>query len=531
MSRLYLRVVAGLAISAAVLCGTAASARPSGEIAHVQQGALRGTLHEGFRTFLGIPYAAAPVGDKRWQPPEPPPAWRGVRDATRPGAQCAQASALPGAVPSEAEDCLFLNVFAPTRPAASHARPVMVWIHGGGFVGGAGDPFDARRLATQGDVVVVTINHRLGIFGFFGHPALPDGGAFGFQDQVAALKWVKRNAAAFGGDPNNVTVFGESAGGMSACALLTSPAAKGLIQRAIVQSGPCFLRWPKNSWFPSERSATPYVPSSETQARGRDVAAKLGCDDSATALDCLRRRTPGELLKWTMLFGQITYGGPVLPTDPAKAVRSGQVLDIPVMIGTTHDEHRSMAAGREREAPVTPERYVTFLKASFDGRADAIAAAYPASEFAKPVLAWSAVGTDAAWACPMLNTARALAAHVPTYTYEFAEPTPPNPGFRLPPGVPIGSAHATELAFLFDFPPKPSELTTAQAKLGDEMIGYWSRFAATGDPNGAGAPRWPRFSATAVEVMQLRSDGEGVRLSDGWRDHRCDFWATVPVEP
>jgi para-nitrobenzyl esterase len=318
---------------------------------------------------------------------------------------------------------------------------------------------------------------------------------------------------------------------MSVCALLASPAAKGQFQRAIVQSGSCFLRWPKQSWYPSPRSATPYVPRSDMEARGLDVAAKLGCGDPATALDCLRRRPTRELLKYATIFSQIAYGAPVLPADPAEVVRSGRGVDVPVMIGGTHDEHRSMAAGREREAPVTPERYLTILKASFDDRANDIAKVYPASEFAMPVLAWSAAATDAAWACPTLGNARALAARGPTYAYEFAEPSPPNPGFRLAPGVPLGSAHATELAFLFDFPPKPSELTAPQAQLADQMIGYWSRFAATGDPNGAGAPRWPRFGANGVEVMQLRSDGPGVHPSDAWRDHHCAFWATVPVEP
>ena len=311
-------------------------------VVQTDAGPVRGTVTDDHRLFQGIPYAASTAGELRWRPPQPVRPWTQVRDATRPGPMCPQQRSSYAEVASLAEDCLCLNVVVPRT--AGPQRPVMVWIHGDGAIG-AGSFFDARRLATVGDVMVVTINYRLGIFGAFGYPGLEGSGAFGLQDQQAALGWVARNAASFGGDPGNVTVFGESYGGLSTSAHLVAPGSAGLFQRAIVQSGFALMDLPAGGIFPGLPAVAWYGwrASAEVEALGAAVAAQLGCADAATAVACLRGVPVPELFAHAQPFQPFGFGNRVLPEVPAQALRDGRFHRVPVISGGTRDEHRLLA--------------------------------------------------------------------------------------------------------------------------------------------------------------------------------------------
>jgi para-nitrobenzyl esterase len=249
-------------------------------IVDTDSGAVRGTLASDYRLFQGIPYAASTAGEHRWRAPAPVQAWTEPRDATKPGNICAQQPSVYADVASLEEDCLFLNVTTPQVTGADRLRPVVVWIHGDGAIG-AGSFFDARRLATIGDVIVVTINYRLGVFGVFGYAGLDGSGTFGLQDQRAALQWVLRNAAAFGGDPENVTLFGESYGGLATSAHLTSPESQGLFHRAIIQSGFALMDLPAGALYPGVPAVEwfGWQSAAEVEAAGAGMAAQLGCTD------------------------------------------------------------------------------------------------------------------------------------------------------------------------------------------------------------------------------------------------------------
>ena len=300
-------------------------------LAHTTTGTVRGVVESDHRLFAGIPYAAPPVGPLRFRPPAPAKAWTGVRDATKPGPRCIQD---PGGDPEfgrqSDEDCLTLNVWTPA--ATGPPKPVMVWIHGGSFTGGSGKIYDGQWLVARGDIIVVTINYRLGTLGFLAHPALgPPGevGNYGLEDQQAALRWVRDNIANFGGDPEKVTVAGQSAGGMSVCDHLVAPGSKGLFRAAIIQSAPC--------------GAQADLPKAEQSSL--DYAARAGCGDPKTAADCLRA-LPVDKLREPVTFyniGEDALPGPVtgtaaLPVDPVTAIARDDAARVPVLIGTNRDE-------------------------------------------------------------------------------------------------------------------------------------------------------------------------------------------------
>jgi para-nitrobenzyl esterase len=326
--RLWLFMLAGLALLHAhpARCSTADDA-----LVQTESGFVRGMVGPDYRLFLAIPYAAPPIGNLRWRPPQPAPGWGAARDATVPATPCPQADPRTGALIGN-EDCLYLSITTPYGPRADRPLPVMVWLHGGGFTSGSGVAYDGRNLATKGNVVVVTLNYRLGMLGFLAHLALdtesPDGlsGNFGLADQQAALRWIQRNIAAFGGDPLNVTIFGEEAGANSICALLVSPGAAGLFERAIVQNGNCV-------------NLLPLVDVAEK--RGDALAQDLGCDDPKTAPDCLRGKSIVDLLKADAAqrkTGDPLAWGPVvgasgLPVQPADGLANGTVPKISLMTG------------------------------------------------------------------------------------------------------------------------------------------------------------------------------------------------------
>ncbi|MFD1147902.1 carboxylesterase/lipase family protein [Saccharothrix hoggarensis] len=470
----------------------------------VESGELRGAVRADHTVFQGIPYAAPPKGELRWQAPAPPRPWDGVRDATAPGNPCPQVGSSYSDVTADDEDCLFLNV---TTPSTEGRKPVMVWVHGDGAIG-AGHHFDAAALATQGDVVVVTINYRLGVFGGFGLPGLDGSGTFGLQDQRAALEWVRRNAGSFGGDPGNVTLFGVSYGASSAAAHLVSPKSRGLVDKVIMHSGFALVDLPAEAWYPG-LGALPWLAwrdTAEIAGLGQGVAAELGCAD----VDCLRALPAATLLAHPQvmnIFQPFGYGNADLPDVPADALAKGEFAKIPVLAGNTRDEHRGIVA--LFRGPVTADDYPALLAAAFGEKADEVAREYPLTAFADPSEAWAAVLTDRVWARATFRQHELLSAHTPTYAFEFADPAASE----------HGASHSTDIGYLFP----EGDLTGGQRELSDVMIRYWSRFAHTGDPNGEGLPKWPAFGDGDRHVQSLAPDA--ITGVDYRATHRLDFWA------
>lgn len=485
-------------------------------------GVIRGVVDADHRVFQGIPYAAPPTGPLRWQLPAPAPAWAGVRDAAKPGPWCVQPDAA--VEDRTAEDCLTLNVWTPTGRAPA-ARPVLVWIHGGSFMRGAGDIYDAHRLAEHGDIIVVTINYRLGALGFLADPALGEPGNYGLADQQAALRWVRDNIGNFGGDPTKVTIAGESAGGMSVCDHLVAPDSQGLFRAAIIQSGPCQAQ----------------VGRGEAQRISREYSAALGCGRREHAEGCLRA-LPAEKLAtplWYARFGTDQLSGPVigtatLPRDPVAAAADGSAARVPVLIGTTRDEFtmfvalRYLREGRE----ITAAEYPGVLADTFGARnAAEVLAHYPPARYGGSVsLAYAAAATDDIFACLADRVADGLARTSPgVYGYEFDDPHAPAPRLFDDVPFPVGATHSLELRYLFDIGGAPP-LDGAQRALSEQMVDYWTRFVIAGAPDVAGQPDWPKLGAdpgpdpAGDPWLVLRPDGSRV-VRDFTADHQCGFWA------
>lgn len=504
-----MRAVAVLAC-AALLSGCAAPAPADPAVVATTAGPVRGQTADGYRLFQGIPYAAA----QRWQPPAAPPPWQAVRDATRPGLRCIQDTRVdPDFGLPTGEDCLNLSVWTPSGAGAR--RPVMVWIHGGGFLNGSSDLYHSQWLATRGDMVVVTVNYRLGALGFLAHPALaPDPGNYGLADQQAALRWVRGNIAGFGGDPDRVTIAGESAGAMSVCNHLVAPQSAGLFRAAIIQSGPC--------------QAQAALPAAERISV--DYAAEAGCAVPATARQCLLALPPARLedgpdyarIGTTVITGPVT-GTDRLPIAPPQAARLGRrTARVPVLIGSTADEYTVFVALRYLRDPKLPS-YPALLAEAFGDRAAAVAEQYPLSRYdGSAGLAYAAAVTDGVFACPADTLAADLAERAPVYAYEFNDRHAPAPEPLTRTPFPPGAGHALELRYLFDMGGAPP-LNPAQQRLSEQMIAYWSRFVATGAPDVEGQPAWPALDPGDPQRMSLQT-GAPLLTGDFAARHRCTFW-------
>ncbi len=489
-------------------------------------GAVRGQLGDRVREFKGIPFAAPPLGALRWEVPVAARPWRGELDATRYRSACPQPSRYGLTDASDDEDCLYLNVTVPTATARTGGkRPVFVWIHGGAFIGGSSNLYPLDYLARRGDMVVVSINYRLGVFGFMPHPAFaPDyNGGYALEDQRAALRWVQRNIRAFGGDPRNVTIAGESAGAASVCMQLFAPAeAAGLFRKAVVQSAACVV---------------PLRTAVEANAIGVRVAALVGCAEPTTALGCLRSKSVAELLDaaTTAGAGELlayapTTGTRALPMGGSVALASGKFVRVPILNGGNRDEMRlyvgyDVAAGHG----VTTANYADKLKAIYGDQAPEVLAEYPAANYSS---APSALGTAMSdympggglSNCLYLRTAELAARFVPVFEYEFADrdapPEMPDPGFEL------GAVHAAELPYQFPhishtYKVDGPDLAPAAQRLADQMSEYWAAFARTGQPSPVALPHWPRFvSARAV----MRFEPGHVRPFNADAAHHCGFW-------
>ncbi|GIF07029.1 carboxylesterase/lipase family protein [Actinoplanes siamensis] len=518
--------------------GPAAAHGGAADVVRTDAGPVRGAVTDQHREFLGIPYAAAPVGDLRWASPQPVTPWTAPRDATRPGKRCAQLP-LPPYLGGESEDCLYLNVTTPRRARAG--LPVMVWLHPGGFTAGSGTETAPARMAVQGGVVVVTINYRVGVLGFLDLPALDSGlarhrsGNFGIEDQQAALRWVQRNARAFGGDPGNVTIFGQWSGGRSVCVQLAAPGAAGLFHRAITMSNPCTLNdvpKPDGSLDP-EPLGLPR-PRAQAEARGMAFADAAGCAEAHTVAACLRAKPADELLAHAeyLVFTPVYGGGGVLPDDPIEALRSGHVNRVPVLLGVNQDAYRTSDAFLEAYGypPLTAEGYADRVRNMVGpAHVDRVLARYPLERYGVPSLAWSALATDALLARPLVDTKDILtAARIPTYAYEFADANAPWYANTPLPSFPTGSYQDAEVQYLFDTSYFAGRrLTPAQRRLSDTMIGYWTRFARTGDPNGPGLPYWPRSDPRRDTALRLAPGPGGIRPVDFGGEHSAGFWRAM----
>ncbi|MEU4394865.1 carboxylesterase family protein [Kribbella sp. NPDC023855] len=503
----------------------APQAEPPGPVVHTDTGDVRGIVHPDRRVFNGIPYAAPPVGDLRWAAPAPAKPWTGERAATKPGSACPQNKNAIANLASSNEDCLFLNVTTPKTASPEHRKPVMVWIHGDGAIG-AGDQFDPARLAVTGDVLVITFNFRLGVFGGFGFPGLEHSGTIGLQDQRAVLRWVQRNAAAFGGDPANVTLFGVSYGATATSAHLMSEQSRGLFHRVIMQSGFTLMDMPAGATYPGLPALPWYgwTTTKDADTQGQVVAKQLGCKDLA----CLRKVPVPKLLAIPQvmnIFQPYALGNDQLPADPDKALAAGNFTQVPVLSGTTRDEHTTFVAFFRELAgsPVTAAGYPELLRTAFGDQAAKVAAEYPLKDYPTPARAWAAVITDRMWARAQLRQNQLLSAKNPLWFYEFADRDAPL-DIPFPKGYDPGAWHAGDVGYLFRDDKSAAAMRPDQVALSDTMIRYWANFAHRGDPNGTGVPEWKRFSGPGT--VQSLAPGK-IAPVDYEQEHRLAFWRSL----
>lgn len=506
---------------ALILISCSTHAQQVGPTVHTPMGALQGVTEGDVSIFKGIPYAAAPTGANRWRPPQPFTPWKGVRDASKFGADPAQMG-FPregnNISKTSSEDCLFLNIWRPANASPGSKLPVMAWIYGGAFMFGSGAQpgYSGVNFAKQG-VILVTINYRLGRLGFFAFPALSNEkqddfkGNYAYMDQIAALRWVQENISAFGGDPKNVTIFGESAGGISVQSLLTIPSAKGLFHKAIIESGGgrdgVLTGRPMN-----KENADRYYPVS-AESIGVNFAKKHGIEGTdAAALAKLRSLSVEEIIDGGQETdgpgGAPTYSGPIvdgkLVVETAQsAYNAARVPKVPLMIGSNSAEVEAgfINANSKEE--------LLNLFGSMQAEAKAVYDPDGTTDFARMR---TMVITDKVWAEPARFTAKAFAAkNVPAYVYLFSYVSP-----SMQQRMRFGASHASEISYVFDnltswngaaIAPKDKEVSKV-------MNTYWVNFAKTGNPNSAGLSRWPIYTPQKHEILEVQTDGSAVGKPD-----------------
>ncbi|WP_180541319.1 carboxylesterase/lipase family protein [Nevskia soli] len=499
----------------AFLCAISCFAA-SADTVRIDSGSLRGAVSGNVTAFKGVPFAAPPIGANRWRPPQPVAHWSGVRDATQYGADCAQLPFPSDAAPlgtKPSENCLFVNVWTPAAHGSAKL-PVMVWIYGGGYVNGGSSPavYDGTQFAAKG-VVFVSFNYRVGRFGFFAHPALtaenPDGllGNYAFMDQIAALQWVKRNIAAFGGDPGKVTLFGESAGGGSVLTMLTTPLAHGLFQKAIIESGGgrsgVFL-------MPPVHATDPDKPSGENN--GLAFAKQAGITGTgADALAKLRALPEDQIVKglnMATMFGQTAiYSGPMIDgklvvETPEEAILAGHEMKVPVIAGANSADI-GFSFANTMDAVFQP----------FGADREKAAAAYNASGSTDVKAIGSLVAMDKMMVEPARFVVQQMTlAGQPAFEYRFSYVAESMRKEWK------GAPHATEIPFVFD---------TVKARYGEDLTAsdestaraanaYWVAFAKTGDPAPAGLPKWPKYDPKADLLLNFAETGPMVE-ADPWK--------------
>jgi para-nitrobenzyl esterase len=515
-------------MASAILLATASRAPASkiqqGTLIHLADGDVQGTTNDQTRQFLGIPFAAPPTGALRFRPPTPPAPRQAVLQASAFGNACPQLASIQGPA-SDTEDCLYLNVWTPD-PAPSKPLPVMVWFHGGGNQqGAAGDPipfpgvsghfYDAHVLSQERDVVVVTINYRLNVFGFFAHAALasedtayPYAGNQGLLDQRFALEWVRANIAAFGGNPKKVTIFGESAGSQDVCLQVASPGTKKLFERAVSESGGCTTRTPT---------------AAEAAVTATTFAAQVGCGGAADQLACLRAlpvktlvdatQGDGGVISSGFSFGPVVDGG-FLPDQPRTLYDSGKIAKVPYILGSNSDEGTLFLLGTPPVA--TEQAYMAALQARYGPLASQIATVYPVASYPTPQDAFARVVGDSILVCSTYDTARRAAAkgaHV--YLYNFARRIP----IATLQQAGLGAFHGSEIVYVFGS--AEASLPPEDDQLGATMRSYWSHFARNGSPNAKGTLKWPRYKDKTDKRLNLDLQSS---VLTAFRRPECEFW-------
>jgi para-nitrobenzyl esterase len=514
--------VAGVA---AALLGSAIMIGAASDVVTVDGGRLAGAADRGVRVFKGIPYAAPPVGALRWKPPQAAAAWSGVRDASAFGAECPQTQYPAGSVyirpiQAQSEDCLFLNVW--TTAKAGEKTPVLVWIHGGALTKGSGisDVRDGVPLAKKG-VVLVSLNYRLGPLGYLAHPELTaesprhSSGNYGVLDQIAALTWVRKNIAAFGGDPARVTIAGESAGSWSVNTLVASPLAKGLFIRAIGESGGRFDRTPQLN------ADRPGSPSAESV--GLALAKAVG----AASLAALRDVPASKLIEVAAFRTQENVDGWVLPDEIRTIFARKTHNNVPVIVGSNANEMTSLAA--PAMLPATLDDLRRRIAAQFGARAADFERVYKVQSDADAARAMLESSRDTVFSLNMRSWARATAAAgSAAYLYFFTH-VPPSPRARE-----LQAFHAGEIPYVFNVVPSsdPRETgfayTDVDRRLADTMSSYWVNFVRTGDPNGSGLPTWPRYDQESERYLEF---GDTIRTGTHLLQAELDFHEAGQARP
>jgi len=510
-----------LSIALTILFVVGSSAGVQADTIKIESGLISGTVVDeqaGVRAYKGIPFAAPPVGDLRWKTPQPVEPWKAVRACTEFGPACPQTDRLKIyglELPEMSEDCLYLNVWTNAK-SSDEKRPVMVWIHGGGnSAGWSHQPsYDGVAFARKG-IVLVTINYRLGPFGFFAHPLLSKesehdcSGNYGILDQLAALKWVQKNIAVFGGDPDCVTIFGESAGGMDVIVLCVSPLSRDLFHRAIIQSGSAI--WSMNHL----RRASPTGESAE--ANGESMAKELVGEDVDDVLAALRAIPAEELIEKTAsgLRFSPAIDGWVMTDYPANVYKKGQQHDVPPLAGTNADEGSLFAV---RISTGSDEGRLDALRQRWGEHADEIMAMYPADTAEQKRNVMNLFLTDTMFLAPTRATVRTMSTvSSNAYLYQFTRKQQTG---RL---KAFGAFHGSEIPYVFNssgaIGPTEEEVSETDRKLADAMITYWAQFAKTGDPNGSGLPVWPVYDAASDQHLEL---GDTIQVGSGLRKEACD---------
>ena len=525
-------------ISLASLTNARAAPPP---IVQTANGKVAGFYNNGVAEFLGMRYAKAPVGQWRWMPPQPLTAWSGVRQATAYGNRCAQITTLGvfAGPATNAEDCLFLNVFTPDLQAGANL-PVIVWIHGGGNLDGESNDYDGSKMATQGNTVVATFNYRLNLMGFLAVASLDSEGHtfgnYGLMDQQMALNWVRQNIANFGGNPNNVTLGGQSAGAEDTGFAMLSPPATGLFQRGICES-----------FCPTGN--IPTLAAAETVGQNFATAAGCGGKTGPAQAACLRH-VPASIVEALAgtASGASSYvlgpmlDGTILPVQPPTAWASGQFSHIPLMNGNVQDEENFSLAIDEYfsnpRQPPTDAQYTSAITETYSssayppGTAQKVLRLYPPTNYTSAQLAWDRAGTDPG-ICAEMNLNVLLAPQIPVYAYAFTDQTPPFYFPPMPGFLPL-AYHTSDIQFLFPLyhggQGTPHSLVGAQATLSNELVSAWTKFAWTGNPNGAGSSPWPVFSVNPgksdillenVPTLQTESTAQFNAA------HHCNFWNSL----
>ncbi|ATM95639.1 Carboxylesterase type B [Yersinia frederiksenii ATCC 33641] len=546
----YLQAIVGCFIFTTVMLPSEAVSADH-PVVSTSDGQIKGQNNAGINTYLGIPYALPPVGPLRWKPPVAVRHWNGILDASHFASNCPQVTEF-GAFAGPAsinEDCLYLNVFTTDNLKNTEKKPVIVWIHGGANIDGSSSDYDGSKLARGGskgvETVVVTLNYRLGLFGTFSHPAINSKnflwGNYGILDQQLALQWVKRNIQAFGGDPDNVTIGGQSAGAYNVGANVVSPLSHGLFRHAIFQSSPAV--------------AISLPTAEDTTKKGIGFAEAAGCQGSDDEIArCLRSLSASRILQ---LQGTPAASGPfvqmfpfidgkIIPIPTEEALKKGDFNKVSIMGGSTHDEMTFLTGimqyfsgqpmtTQQYNQAITPGAFCVGCKK--DAMPEGVAKYYPLSKYDNnAMIAYTRVTTDIV-KCREFHMLSFVASQVPTYAYDFTYQNAPYYFPKMPGFQPL-AAHTIDIQFIFDKfhggplgvnldqkSGMPRDLDSSELILSDQMISFWTRFAESGNPNGTGDTPWPRFHSDNSGTYYVQDIPESTKTVSQMRsEYQCDFW-------